>query len=313
MHRIKPQLLLLALLAHSAGVFASPKQPSAPASPSATYQFCIMEGVGKQQSQAEAEALWEPLQLTVSKAIGAKARFHLYQNFTSIERDIRDGNCDIALVKPVHYAGMAMREYGYEPVVRVEGSYVGNFVVHKDSAIKKYEDLAGKTIMLPDEKSLQSLLAKRYFKEHPLNPPPILKHTRLQETVLYAVETKTADAGWVNPTLAAQWVKGGSGFMSGAIKEGVINYLQKAGDEARLAEIRNEANQQQRVLHKSDAYPYWVVISGKRINGQGLLIRQALLKYGQDPANKAVLESMGIKKGFAEVDEKTRKFYESLI
>lgn len=290
-----------------------PGQKLAAQTTDATFNFCIMEGVGKQQSQSEAELLWEPVHQAINKAIGAKTRFHLYQSFVSIERDIKDATCDIALVKPVHYAGLAIRSHGYEPILRVEGAYVGNFIVHKDSAIKKYEDLAGKTIMLPDEKSLQSLLAKRYFKEHPLNPPVVIKHTRLQETVLFAVETKAVDAGWVNPTLAAQWTKSGSGWMSGAIRESVIEHLEKNNDKKRIAELNDEAAQKQRILHKSDPYPYWVVIASKRINGQGMAIRQGLIRLAQDPAQKAALESLGIKKGFAEVDAATRKFYESLI
>lgn len=314
MKQLKPLLLFAALAAHMVGAIASPKGTTvskAPAGP--VYQFCIMEGVGKQQSQADAEALWEPLQKTVSKAIGERALFHLYQSFALIERDLKEGACDIALIKPVHYAGMAMKSHGYEPVVRIGGAYVGNFVVHRDSPIKDYAGLAGKTIMLPDEKSLQSLLAKKYFKENPLNPPPILKHTRLQETVLYAVETQTVDAGWVNPTLAAQWVDKGSNWMTGAIREAVISNLEKNNDTRRLEELKAEASMKQKILHRTEPYPYWVIVASKRVNGRGEAIRQALLQFAQDPANKTALESMGIKKGFLEVDAKTRSFYESLI
>lgn len=257
MQRIKLSLFAASLLVYAAASYANPKQVTNPnaAVVAPTFQFCIMEGVGKQQNQGEAEAMWEPLQQVVNKTLGAKTRFNLYQNFALIERDIKDQNCDIALIKPVHYAGMAMREYGYEPVVQVGGAYVGNFIVHRDSKIKSYEDLAGKTIMLPDEKSLQSLLAKRYIKEHPLNPPPVIKHTRLQETVLYSVETGLADAGWVNPTLAAQWVDKGSGWMTGAIRESVIQSLEKNNDTRRIEELKEEAAKKQRILHKSDPYP----------------------------------------------------------
>ncbi len=314
MSRFKSLLIASALLSCAGAGLASPKQnPRAAAAATDTYQFCIMEGVGKQQSQADAEAYWEPLQKTVSKAIGSKALFHLYQSFALIERDLREGSCDIALIKPVHYAGMAMKSYGYEPVVRIGGAYVGNFVVHRDSPIKDYAGLAGKTIMLPDEKSLQSLLAKKYFKEHPLNPPPIIKHTRLQETVLYAVETQTVDAGWVNPTMAAQWVDKGSNWMTGAIREAVIENLEKNNDTKRLEELKAEATMKQKILHKTAPYPYWVIIASKSVNGRAASIRQALLEFAQDPANKATLEKMGIKKGFLEVDAKTREFYESFI
>lgn len=315
MQRIKLSLFAASLLVYAAASYTNPKQVTNPnaAVVAPTFQFCIMEGVGKQQNQGEAEAMWEPLQQVVNKTLGAKTRFNLYQNFALIERDIKDQNCDIALIKPVHYAGMAMREYGYEPVVQVGGAYVGNFIVHRDSKIKSYEDLAGKTIMLPDEKSLQSLLAKRYIKEHPLNPPPVIKHTRLQETVLYSVETGLADAGWVNPTLAAQWVDKGSGWMTGAIRESVIQSLEKNNDTRRIEELKEEAAKKQRILHKSDPYPYWVVVASKKVNGRSGQIRQALLQFAQDPANKATLEGLGIKKGFIEVDDKARKFYESLI
>jgi len=315
MHRIKPLLIATALLAYAASGFANskPAAKTTSAAPAVTFQFCIMEGVGKQQSQSEAETMWEPLQQVVNKSLGAKTRFNLYQNFALIERDIKESNCDIALIKPVHYAGMAIREYGYEPVVQVGGAYVGNFIVHRDSKLKSYEDLAGKTIMLPDEKSLQSLLAKRYIKEHPLSPPPIIKHTRLQETVLYSVETGLADAGWVNPTLATQWVNKGSGWMTGAIREAVVQNLEKNNDTRRLEELKAEASQKQRILHKSDPYPYWIVVASKKVNGHSAVLRKAFLQYAQDPANKATLEGLGIKKGFIEVDDKARKFYESLI
>lgn len=55
------------------------------------------------------------------------------------------------------------------------------------------------------------------------------------------------------------------------------------------------------------------MVASKKVNGRSGQIRQALLQFAQDPANKATLEGLGIKKGFIEVDDKARKFYESLI
>ena len=101
--------------------------------------------------------------------------------------------------------------------------------------------------------------------------------------------------------------------MTGAIREAVVQNLEKNNDTRRLEELKAEASQKQRILHKSDPYPYWIVVASKKVNGHSAVLRQAFLQYAQDPANKATLEGLGIKKGFIEVDDKARKFYESLI
>lgn len=232
--------------------------------------FCLVEGAGSPSlSPYEIISSWSEVVETISSASKTKYVIQHFISFDSIEKVFKNKTCTVALVKPIQYAALAMRDSGYQMVTSIKGEFIGNFIVRaNDTRMKAISDLGGKTIMLPDPKALQSLLAKRELKQLKIVPSPEIKHTRLQEVVLYAVEKGFVDAGFVNPTMAKVWAEKGG-----------------------------------KVLYKTKPNPYWVIIASKEVSEKEIVaMREGLLKLERTDKGAASLAKIGIK-GFESNDK----------
>jgi ABC-type phosphate/phosphonate transport system substrate-binding protein len=110
--------------------------------------------------------------------------------------------------KSVNQLAKLVRDQGYHPLARRPEPYKAAFIVAKDSPIQSMLQLAGKKLLMPDEYSATTAVAKAELRSLGIREP-YLSHTRFQDTVAGQVAAGVAEAGVVNPTLAKKWREGG--------------------------------------------------------------------------------------------------------
>ena len=110
--------------------------------------------------------------------------------------------------KSVNQLAKLVRDQGYQPMVRRPEPYKAAFIVAKDSPVQSMAQLAGKKLLMPDEFSATTAVAKAEIRAQGIRDP-YMSHTRFQDTVAGQVAAGIAEAGVVNPTLAKKWQESG--------------------------------------------------------------------------------------------------------
>jgi len=110
--------------------------------------------------------------------------------------------------KSVNQLAKLVRDQGYQPLVRRPEPYKAAFIVSKDSPVQSMGQLAGRKLLMPDEYSATTAVAKAEIRSLGIREP-YMSHTRFQDTVAGTVSSGIAEAGVVNPTLAKKWQEGG--------------------------------------------------------------------------------------------------------
>jgi ABC-type phosphate/phosphonate transport system substrate-binding protein len=110
--------------------------------------------------------------------------------------------------KSVNQLSKLVRDHGYQPLVRRPEPYKAAFIVPKDSPIQNFSQLGGRKLLLPDEFSATTAVAKAEIRRMNMREP-YMSHTRFQDTVAAQINAGLAEAGVVNPTIAKKWKDGG--------------------------------------------------------------------------------------------------------
>lgn len=110
--------------------------------------------------------------------------------------------------KSVNQLSKLVRDHGYQPLVRRPEPYKAAFIVPKDSSIQAFSQLGGRKLLLPDEFSATTALAKAEVRRMNIREP-YMSHTRFQDTVAAQINAGFAEAGVVNPTIAKKWKDSG--------------------------------------------------------------------------------------------------------
>jgi ABC-type phosphate/phosphonate transport system substrate-binding protein len=114
----------------------------------------------------------------------------------------------IVFGKSVNQLSKLVRDHGYHPLARRADPYRAAFIVSKDSPIQTLSQLGGHRLLLPDEASATTAVAKAELRHQGVREP-FISHTRFQDGVASAVALGMAEAGVVNPTIARKWKEGG--------------------------------------------------------------------------------------------------------
>lgn len=112
---------------------------------------------------------------------------------------------------------------GYEPVARVPGKLSATFMSMADGPVAFPEDMKGRRLGLPDDKSLMAKLANAKLREMRINPKQYfasISHFEDAEDVISALKLGLIDVGVANSTLYNVW--GARGF-------NLNNIMQTAG------------------------------------------------------------------------------------
>jgi ABC-type phosphate/phosphonate transport system substrate-binding protein len=110
--------------------------------------------------------------------------------------------------KSVNQLAKLVRDQGYQPLVRRPEPYKAAFIVGRDSPIQNLAQLGGRKLLMPDEFSATTAVAKAEIRAQNVREP-YMSHTRFQDTVAAQVSAGIAEAGVVNPTLAKRWQESG--------------------------------------------------------------------------------------------------------
>lgn len=131
--------------------------------------------------------------------------------------------------KSVNQLAKLVRDQGYQPLVHRNEPYKAAFIVPKGSPIQGLAQLGGRKLLLPDEFSATTAVAKAELRRAGVREP-FLSHTKYQDTVASQVSLGIAEAGVVNPTIARKWKESG-GIILGETQP-VVNWSVLASPKA---------------------------------------------------------------------------------
>jgi phosphonate transport system substrate-binding protein len=186
------------------GILAAVALLAAGASTRATAQE-IKLGVLPRLSATELTAMFTPLAEHLSRATGQKVSLVLAKDFDTFEKQVRDGELDLAFSNPLVYVQLK-KERDLAPLALAAEKkggtrFRGIFVVRKDSGLADVAALKGKKLIFVDEDSLggyiaQALMLKKQgfdLQKDFTRLPYAKKH----DNVTMAVINKAADAGGI--------------------------------------------------------------------------------------------------------------------
>ena len=115
---------------------------------------------------------------------------------------------ELVFGKSVNQLAKLVRDDGYQPLVRRAGPYKAAFIVAHHSPIKTLGQAANARIIMPDEYSATTAVARAELRRHNITKPDIL-HVRFQEAVAQQITSGMGQVGVVNPTIARKWAEDG--------------------------------------------------------------------------------------------------------
>lgn len=128
---------------------------------------------------------------------------------------------ELVFGKSVNQLAKLVRDDGYQPLVRRAGPYKAAFIVAKGSPIKTLAEAANARIIMPDEYSATTAVARAELRRHNISKPDVL-HVRYQEAVAQQITSGMGQVGVVNPTIARKWAEDGGRVL--AETQPVVNW-----------------------------------------------------------------------------------------
>jgi len=165
----------------------------------------IRMGVLPRLSATELTTMFGPLADYLSRETGRKVTLVLAKDFAAFEKQVRDGELDLAFANSLVYVQLK-RDVDLQPLAlaaeKKGGSkFRGIFVVRKDSGMQDLKDLKGKRLIFVEKDSLAGYFAQALFlKKHGLDPKTdvvTLPFAKKHDNVTMAVFNKAADAGGI--------------------------------------------------------------------------------------------------------------------
>jgi ABC-type phosphate/phosphonate transport system substrate-binding protein len=146
-----------------------------------------------------------------------------------VQQALADEKPMVVFGKSVNQLSKLVRDHGYQPLVSRADPYRAAFIVAKDSSARDLSQLGGRKLLMPDENSATSAVAKAELRVRGVRAP-FISHTRFQDSVAAQVASGIAEAGVVNPTIARKWKEAG-GMVIGETQP-VVNWSVLASPKA---------------------------------------------------------------------------------
>ena len=151
-------------------------------------------GIVPQQAASRLAEDWAPLLAEISRRADVPLVFRTAANIPVFEQRLGLGEYDLAYMNPYHYvvfhAASGYRAFAREQERKIKGI----LVVRKDSAYRKPDDLAGKTVVFPAPAAFAaSILPQAEFGR--LNIPIEAKFVASHDSVYRAVASGLQEAG----------------------------------------------------------------------------------------------------------------------
>ena len=168
-----------------------------------------------------------------------------------VQQALVDDKPMVVFGKSVNQLSKLVRDHGYQPLVARSDPYRAAFIVPRDSSVRDLSQLGGRKLLMPDEHSATTAVAKAELRLRGVREP-FISHTRYQDSVAAAVSAGMAEAGVVNPTIARKWKESG-GTVVGETQP-VVNWSVLASPKAppelaaKLTEMMLAMNAQPQML-----------------------------------------------------------------
>jgi len=202
LRRVLAQLLLFTVAATPIGVYAQTSTQSK----RDPYVFAVNEGATTQTPVVELVDRYTPLAKMIERTLSHAVRVEVYPEIPRFLAEMdKEGRFDFIFGKTVNVLATAVRDKGFQALVKTKAPYVAGFITVKGSTLQKPEDLRGKVIMMP-ARVFTTTLGHATLRDLGIPETDVtIRYTRLQEAVAHAVELGMVDVGVVNPTVKKEW------------------------------------------------------------------------------------------------------------
>jgi len=174
--------------------------------------FAINEGGSGNLDATEIFLRYEDFVKIVEKAIGAHLTLVAARDLQVFQRSLETGAYALVLSRPADLLALAVRDYGYQPVVVSREPAHALFIVNKDSPIKTITDVRGKRIVTPDRYAYMWRVANAMLRDNQIiMVREQVKSMRDQAAIAWSLENNFFDVGVVASWSAAgrTWEKRG--------------------------------------------------------------------------------------------------------
>lgn len=223
----------------------------------------VNEGSSGSADFMQRQEKYQPFADFIGSVVKKPVMLATAQDLKLLKASLKSGHFDFMLVRPSHLSAGAMRDQKYVLVAAAKGNSIISFLVHKDSKLKKPADIAGKSIVMPDEDAYPTHVGLAMLRDAGIKrEKENIRFFRTQEAVGYAVETKLVDVGVV------------------------ISYSKVA---------KAWEGKGHRILWQSNPLPYWSLIASPKIDPETVArVRDAVTKLGNTPGGTEILKKMGV-------------------
>jgi phosphonate transport system substrate-binding protein len=165
----------------------------------------IKLGVLPRLSATELTAMFSPLAEQLSRATGRKVVLVLAKDFDTFQKQVRDGELDLAFSNPLIYVQLK-KDVDLAPLALAAEKkggtkFRGIFVARKDTGLTDVAGLKGKKLIFVDEDSLGGYIAQALFLKKQgfdLQKDFVrLPYAKKHDNVTMAVFNRAADAGGI--------------------------------------------------------------------------------------------------------------------
>ena len=231
----------------------------------------ITFGVVPQQSAKKMAEKWQPLIDYISNFTGLDIEFKTAKDIPTFESDLAQGKYDLAYINPYHFV-VFNETSGYRSLAHQRDKKIrGLIVVHKDSPIKKIDDLAGAEIAFPAPAAFAAtIITSAHLRNNDI--PFIPRYVNSHDSVYLAVQRNFFSAGG-----------------------GIIRTLNTLPENVR---------KDLRVLWTSEGYtPHPIVTHPNMAEADRQAILNALIAVSNDTSKSLLLQNIGLS-GFTASDDK---------
>ena len=154
----------------------------------------ITFGVVPQQAAAKVAAKWVPLLRYLEEKTGFTVVFRTAKDIPTFEQRLIEGEYDFVYMNPFHYT-VTHKMVGYQAITKARDTKLkGIMVVRKDSGIKTFDDLKGKTLAFPSPAAFAaSILVQTELRNKSVDFTP--KYVSSHDSVYRAVAAGIYPAG----------------------------------------------------------------------------------------------------------------------
>lgn len=227
--------------------------------------FGVSEGTSGGASFLDVLVKYQPLADEIGRVLGRKVNVLLVREFERLEAGMRERAFDIVMARPSDYPARGLRDYGWRYVATARPDGQCLLIVRKDSPLLTIADAKGKRFILPETSAYMTRFCRAELRDRGIAiEKEQVQYTREQSTVAFTLQAGQADIG------------------------GIASYSGAAGQLDK---------NNQRVLHRSIAQPYFPLIVSNRLSAADVkAIQDMLIALDRSEAtSKAVLAPIGIR------------------